>query len=66
MNVSPKDTNLTIQDALLLSAAVHILKSIDVGDRDTAQELSGLADRLNAVVEDAAAPAGGTKFQLVT
>ncbi|MCG8593142.1 MAG: hypothetical protein MI785_02030 [Kiloniellales bacterium] len=66
MNVSPKDTNLTIQDALLLSAAVHILKSIDVGDRDTAQELSGLADRLNAVVEDAAAPAGGKKFQLVT
>lgn len=65
MNVSSKDPTLTIQDALLLSAAVHILKSIDVDDRDTAQELSGLADRLNAVVEDAAAP-GGKKIQLVT
>ncbi len=48
-----------------MSAAVHILKSIDVDDQDTAEELSGLADRLNAVVEDAAAP-GGRKMQLVT
>ncbi|MDJ0944596.1 MAG: hypothetical protein QNJ30_14115 [Kiloniellales bacterium] len=48
-----------------MSAAVHILKSIDVGDQDTAEELSGLADRLNAVVEDAAAP-GGKAVQLVT
>ena len=65
MNVSSKDPTLTIQDALLLSAAVHILKSIDVSDQDTAEELSGLADRLNAVVEDAAAP-GDKKIQLVT
>ena len=65
MNVSSKESILTIQDALLLSAAVHILKSIDVSDQDTAEELSGLADRLNAVVEDAAAP-GDKKIQLVT
>lgn len=65
MDVSSKDPSITIQDALLLSAAVHILKSLDVDDQATAQELTGIAERLNAVVEDSASPSG-KKLQAVS
>ena len=57
MAVISEEPGLTIQDALLLSAAVHILKSIDIADRATAQELDGMAQRLEDVVENSTNPA---------
>ena len=65
MSIISEEPGMTIQDALLLSAAVHILKSIDIADRASAQELDGMAQRLEDVVESSTNP-GERKLQRIS